>query len=138
MGPMQGVDVEAWYQPAQISTPATKAETALLRKYGGYQGLPDWNATNGYVAAELVKTAIQAAGPNPTQALLIQKLRQVTNWNAAGLAAVPVNFSKALTSPTEPGFGPGNCLWILKVKGSKFVPVRTAAFCGPTITTSGS
>lgn len=135
LAPMQGVYVEAWYEPAQISTPATKAEATILKTYGHQSQLPDWNATNGYEVGELLKTALTTAGPNPTRAGLISKLRAVSNWTGAGLAAVPVSFSKQLTNPTQPGYGPGNCVWLLKVVGNQFQPVRSTPFCGPTTTT---
>jgi branched-chain amino acid transport system substrate-binding protein len=132
---MQGVYVQAWYQPAQISTSATGEEVSILKKYGGSSGLPDWATTNGYVVGQLVKTALQTAGPNPTRASLISKLRAVTSWNAAGLAAQPVDFSKQFTAPTQPGYGPGNCFWLLKVSGDQFTPARQTPFCGATIAT---
>jgi branched-chain amino acid transport system substrate-binding protein len=133
LSPMQGVYVEGYYQPAQISTAATRAEIKVLHKYG-LSGYPDWNTTNGYATAELLKTALQVAGPSLSRSGLISKLRKVTDFTAGGLAAKPVNFTTTATQPNEPGYGPGNCMFLLKVENTKFVPVRKAPFCGSTIT----
>ena len=135
---MQGVYVLSPYTPSELNTPGTKAEAAALKKYGGFTNPPDYVTTGGYAVGVLLIRALQAAGPNPTRAGLIKNMRAVTGYTANGLLPVPVNFANAL----KPAFQPpnqlayGNCQWVLKVEGKKFVPLSTKPICGKLITGS--
>jgi branched-chain amino acid transport system substrate-binding protein len=132
---MQGVYVLAHYAPSELNTPGTKAEDAALKKYGHFTNPSDYITSDGYGLGVLLIRALQAAGPNPTRAGLIKNMRAVKGYTADGLLPVPVNFANAL----KPAFQPpnqvayGNCQWVLKVEGKKFVPVSTKPFCGKLI-----
>jgi branched-chain amino acid transport system substrate-binding protein len=132
---VQGVYVPAEWQPAQIKSAATDKENQILKKYGGIeQG--DFRSQTGYTLGLLVQEGLTVAGKSPTRSGLQTKLRAVTNWTAGGLAPRPIDFSKEFTDPPIPTTGPGNCLWVLQVKGDTFVPVQTTPICGAKINVS--
>jgi branched-chain amino acid transport system substrate-binding protein len=137
---MQGVYVSATFAPSELNTPGTIAENAAMKKYGHFTNPADFVSSSGYAVGLLVIRGLEAAGPNPTRAGLIKNLRAVKNYTADGLLPVPVNFAKALKPAFQPpnSFAYGNCQWVLKVEGKKFVPLSSTPICGKLFTAAAS
>jgi branched-chain amino acid transport system substrate-binding protein len=130
----QGDYVLALFQPSQLNTAATRAENEVLRKYGNGVSTPSgFSTAHGYTTGLLLIKGLQEAGPNPTRQGFIKNLRSVTSWTANGLEPEPVDFTTALSHPAVTSHGSGNCIWILKISGSKFLPVDKLPVCASTV-----
>jgi ABC-type branched-subunit amino acid transport system substrate-binding protein len=71
---------------------------------------PDFFAILGWVAADMFVTALRQAGPDPTQAKILEQMRTFTEYTGGGLVA-PINpAQKKLTT----------CYHIIAVKGGKW------------------
>ena len=106
------------WAPVEVKSAATKKFQADLKKYGGYDGVPDFGVYSGYLTADLLIKGLQAAGKNVTRDGFISATKGLGTWDAAGLTCQPVDVSAA-------GFGkqPQNaCGWYTQVKDGKFVP----------------
>jgi branched-chain amino acid transport system substrate-binding protein len=106
------------WAPVEIKSAATKKFQADLKKYGGYDGVPDFGVYTGYLTADLLVKGLQAAGKNPTRDGFISATKGLGTWDAAGLGCQPVDVS-------ADGFGtqaPTACGWYLQIKDGKFVP----------------
>jgi hypothetical protein len=106
----------------------------VLKKYENYTADPDNGIYIGYIMADLMIRGLQAAGHNPTRPSFITNLHKVKDYDAGGLLAGKVNFSSKLQG-TWIGDMAGDCDWVLKVEGSKFVPfpAKGKPFCGTNI-----
>jgi branched-chain amino acid transport system substrate-binding protein len=114
----QGVDMAAGYEPSSLNTPATKQLMAALKTYAGWtKPYPSAGMEWGWFTADTAIEGLKVTGANPSQAGFISKLRKVTSFNHGGLTC-PVNF--AVFGNTNQQF-PGNCTWMVKVKGNQFV-----------------
>jgi len=106
------------WAPVELHTAATKQFQANLKKYGGYEGVPDFGVYTGYLTADLLIAGLKAAGKNLTRDGFITATKGLNTWDAAGLACQPVDVSAQ-------GFGkqpPTACSWYVKIKDGKFVP----------------
>ncbi len=108
---------------------ATRNFYADLKKYdSSYSGgLPDLGVTNSWDAVDTMIEGLRLAGPNPTRANFIAKLRTVENYTLGGLSSTPVTFNY-LT-----GHLPSTeCANFVELKGSTFVAVPSggAPICG--------
>lgn len=108
---------------------ATRNFYADLKKYdSSYSGgLPDLGVTNSWDAVDTMIEGLRLAGPNPTRANFIAKLRTVENYKLGGLSSTPVTFNY-LT-----GHLPSTeCANFVELKGSTFVAVPSggAPICG--------
>jgi branched-chain amino acid transport system substrate-binding protein len=128
----QGAVVLSRFAPVELHTAATERELAVFQKYGVP---PGYENENGYVAGLLLREGLVLAGSSLNRQTFIDRLKQTTDFTADGLAARPLQFAISTDSPqaTKTGFGPGNCVWMLKVQGSKFVPVSQAPVCGSVV-----
>jgi branched-chain amino acid transport system substrate-binding protein len=126
----QGLGFAAETAPWELKTTATKQMQAALAKYANYhQPNPQTNQIYGWQSADLAIYGLQHAGKNPTWSSFISNLRKVKNYTDGGLSA-PNDFSKfgwADTSTTA------NCVWVVKVKGTAFVPQSKNPVCGTAI-----
>lgn len=114
---------------------ATKAEIAALVKYDkSYPGgIPDLGATIGWLAADTMIEGLKLAGPNPTQASFIAKLRAVSNYTMGGTSATPVSFNY-LTGH----FPSTSCFTVITLKGKEFVAATKKPTCGKLFVYSGT
>jgi ABC-type branched-subunit amino acid transport system substrate-binding protein len=103
--------------PVEANTPATRKFVAALKTYAGATGDPAFAAYQGYLVASAFIYGLTHAGANPTQSSFVTALRHAT-WNSAGLEA-PVNF--AHTGDIGAGMGPGDCIYLPQLEGTKFV-----------------
>jgi branched-chain amino acid transport system substrate-binding protein len=106
------------WAPVELKTAATKKFQADLKKYGGYDGVPDFGVYTGYLTADLLVKGLQAAGKDLTRDGFITATKGLGTWDAAGLGCQPVDVSAT-------GFGkqpPTACSWYVNIKDGKFVP----------------
>jgi branched-chain amino acid transport system substrate-binding protein len=132
---IEGGYLENGAAPFEENIPATQAAAGALKKYEGITG--DWDAGSsiGYVAADLMIKGLQVAGKNPTRQSFITNLHKVKDYNAGGLLPGPVNLAQKLQGTYGGPSAIGNCLWVLKVVGSKYVPYPSPgkSICGHVI-----
>jgi len=105
------------WAPVEMKTAATKKFQADLKKYGGYEGVPDFGVYTGYLTADLLVKGLQASGKQLTRDGFITATKGLGTWDAAGLGCQPVDVSAA-------GFGkqaPTACSWYVQIKDGKFV-----------------
>jgi branched-chain amino acid transport system substrate-binding protein len=106
------------WQPVETNSAVTKAETAALAKYAGFNGIPGFDCTEGYINADLAIAALKGAGQNPTRQSFLDALHQMTGYDAGGLLATKVNLSVDNVGKNPPQI----CTYIVQLKGAKFVP----------------
>jgi len=105
------------WAPVELKTAATKKFQADVKKYGGYDGVPDFGVYTGYLTADLLIKGLEAAGKNVTRDGFISATKGLGTWNAAGLGCQPVDVSAE-------GFGKQPqtaCSWYVQIKNGKFV-----------------
>ncbi len=114
-------------QPVELNTPATQQFVNALKTYAGYTGIPGFDYTQGWLAADLMIKGLQQAGQNPTRQAFISNLSKVTNYDANGLLASPVNYAAFGQVPAT------QCLFFPQLVGSKFVTKSAKPICGTLI-----
>ena len=105
------------WAPVELKNAATKKFQSDLKKYGGYEGVPDFGVYTGYLTADLLVQGLKAAGKNLTRDGYITATKGLGTWDAAGLACQPVDVSAE-------GFGKQPetaCGWYVQIKNGKFV-----------------
>jgi branched-chain amino acid transport system substrate-binding protein len=133
---LQGTFTEG--SPTTGSSPtvkATNAEIAALKKYDpSYPGgIPDLGASAGWFGADAMIDGLKLAGPSPTQASFISKLRTDSTYNLGGTSATPISFNY-LT-----GKLPANeCITFVTLKQKQFVAATSKPTCGKLFAYSGS
>jgi branched-chain amino acid transport system substrate-binding protein len=106
------------WQPVELNTPQTKAEQDALAKYSGFNGIPGFDCTEGYINADLVIEGLKGAGQNPTRQSFLDGLHKQTAYDAGGLMAQKVNLSLDQVGKNPPQ----TCTYIVQLKNGKFVP----------------
>ena len=104
--------------PGRDQDAATKKFQADLKKYGGYDGVPDFGVYTGYLTADLLIKGLQAAGKNLTRDELHHRDQGPRHLGRGRSRVPPVDVSAA-------GFGKQpktQCGWYVQVKDGKFVP----------------
>ncbi len=107
------------WAPVEVKSAATKKFQADLKKYGGYDGVPDFGVYTGYLTADLLIKGLQAAGKNLTRDGFITATKGLGTWDAAGLTCQPVDVSAA-------GFGKQPktaCGWYIAGQGRQVRPL---------------
>jgi branched-chain amino acid transport system substrate-binding protein len=129
----QGVDMAAGFQPSSLNTTATKWMMQALKTYAGWtKPYPAAGMEWGWFTADTAIEGLKVAGANPTQQGFITNLRKVSSFDHEGLTC-PVNYT--VFGDTNQQF-PGNCTWMVKVKGDQFVsltgtsPIKVATIAG--------
>jgi branched-chain amino acid transport system substrate-binding protein len=100
-----------------------------LKKYDpSYKGgIPDLGVTTSWDSTDMMIEGLKLAGPNPTRAAFVAKLRTVKNYTLGGLSTTPIDFNYLA------GHLPSTeCVNLVELKGNRFVPVPSngAATCG--------
>lgn len=114
-------------EPVELNTPATQQFVNALKTYASYTGIPGFDYTQGWLAADLMIKGLQQAGQNPTRQAFITNLSKVTNYDANGLLASPVNYAAFGQVPAT------QCLFFPQLVGSKFVTKSAKPICGTLI-----
>jgi branched-chain amino acid transport system substrate-binding protein len=113
----QGTVFNPIYAPVELHSQATEAMQAAFKQYANHTGVPDFGWYQGWTSLDLMIKGLQVAGQNPTRQSFISNLRQVTNYNAGGLIASPINYTQFGKLPPE------TCAWYVELQGDKFVLV---------------
>jgi branched-chain amino acid transport system substrate-binding protein len=111
-------------QPVELGTPATQQFVSALKTYGHYTGIPGFDVTEGWLAADLMIKGLELAGQNPTRNSFITNLRKVADYTANGLLASPSDFA-AFGKPAAT-----SCSYFPQLVGSRFVTQGTSPVCG--------
>jgi ABC-type branched-subunit amino acid transport system substrate-binding protein len=123
----QGAYFENQTEPVELNTPATQQMVNAFKTYAGYTGIPGFDYTQGWLAADLMIKGLELAGQNPTRQAFIANLSKVTNYNANGLLASPVNYAAFGQVPET------QCLFFPQLVGSHFVTKSAKPVCGTLI-----
>jgi branched-chain amino acid transport system substrate-binding protein len=118
---MQGTYTTASFNVlAKNPPPAVKLMLDRLKKYTSFAGgIPSDNIEYSYEAADAMINGLELAGPNPSRAAFISKLRNVSNYTVEGLLTTPIIFSHFGTLGMIPKKA---CGPLLEIKGKNFVP----------------
>jgi branched-chain amino acid transport system substrate-binding protein len=118
----QGFEFSVTSEPVEMNTAATQAEVKAMAAVGE-TNTPSSAELNGYTNMAAFVRGLQASGPNPTRAKYMTALRGVTDFDDDGLLA-PEKISFSNYDPQQ------SCSWIVKLDGTKFVPLPNLPFCG--------
>jgi ABC-type branched-subunit amino acid transport system substrate-binding protein len=128
----QGVYFISGWEPVEMHTAATKKFQNALSTYGGVTGEPTFDEYIGYLTVDAFVQGLKQAGPNPSQAQLINATLGITNYTGQGLwGGRSIGFDMAFRGKYE---GADNCIWFTQYEGTTFhlVPGATP-LCGQTI-----
>jgi ABC-type branched-subunit amino acid transport system substrate-binding protein len=123
----QGAYFQDETQPVELDTPATQQMVRAFKTYAGYSGIPGFDYTQGWLAADLMIKGLQLAGQNPTRSSFITNLRKVTNYDADGLLASADNFAAFGQVPAT------QCFYFPQLVGDHFVTKSHQPVCGTLI-----
>ncbi|MFD3587776.1 ABC transporter substrate-binding protein [Streptomyces sp. NPDC058683] len=116
----QGIDMAAGYTPASLKTPGVTRMMNALKTYANWtKPYPSASHEWGWFTADTAVTGLKAAAAakDTSGKGFIAALRKVTSDDHGGLTC-PVNYSTF--ADTQQQF-PGNCTYMVKVKGKEFV-----------------
>jgi branched-chain amino acid transport system substrate-binding protein len=128
----QGVYFGVGYEPVELHTSATEKFQSALSTYAGVNGDPSFSEYYGYLSVDALVQGLKAAGPNATQASLINALLGFTNYQGLGLwDGHSISWAMADRGQVS---GADNCIWITQYQGSTFhVVPGLNPLCGQTI-----
>jgi branched-chain amino acid transport system substrate-binding protein len=128
----QGIDIGIPIPPVESNNAGITTMMNAVHKYTSYQQADfDNGIYQGWIDADLMIKGLQLAGPNPTRSKFESSLHGLTNYNAGGIGAGPVNLKQSLqgTWASYPSFG--NCVYVATYKGTKWVPLNgSKPYCG--------
>jgi branched-chain amino acid transport system substrate-binding protein len=126
----QGDDFTSFLSPLELNTPATKTVQNAMRKYSGITTNPTSAEYYGWLLADAFIAGLKASPTNPTRQQFNTALRGVHNYTAGGLyTGTPLDFSQI--GNVSGGTGPGNCIYVVQLRGNAFHPVPGAQpICG--------
>ncbi len=122
-------------EPMELNTPATQQFAKNMQTYAGEpQDQISINQYLGYTSVFAFVQGLKAAGPNPTQAQLINAMLGIRSFNAAGLYGThSVGF--AMDQRGIGSAGADNCTFLVRWSGSSFKLVTGAEpICGKNVT----
>jgi branched-chain amino acid transport system substrate-binding protein len=120
--------------PIESGNAGALAMQAGLAQYGGDKptDIPSFSETMGWLTTDAAIAAIGTGGANPTSSSITTGFRSAT-WDGAGLWVKPLDFS-LYGNLGAGGMGPGNCTYVVQLKGGKFNPVQgLSPVCGDLI-----
>ncbi|MGW6156312.1 ABC transporter substrate-binding protein [Streptomyces sp. NPDC055144] len=116
----QGIDIAAGYTPSSLKTPGVERMMNALKTYAKWtKPYPSASHEWGWFTADTAITGLKAAAAakDVSGEGFVKALRKVTSDDHGGLTC-PVNY--ATFGDTQQQF-PGNCTYMVKVVGKKFV-----------------
>jgi ABC-type branched-subunit amino acid transport system substrate-binding protein len=123
---LQGDYFLSLFRPFSLPNTATKQMAEALQKYQHFSKsqFPTFSQYESWAGADLMIKGLEMAGPNPTRAEVIKKLRGLQSYNANGLLATSINYSTIF------GHDSTDCAWVMKAQTNGFTAVSTKPFCG--------
>jgi len=125
----QGVYFYTSFEPVEMHTAATEQIEKDLNAVGVTTD-PTYAEYSAYTSIGLLVQALNATGPSPSHAALINALSNITNWDALGL------FDNHPIDPSDRNgpTGTNNCVFVTEFVGSSFQLVPNATpLCGTNI-----
>lgn len=102
--------------PVGVNVRAMKTYASAMKAAGLNSYSPA--APLGYIGADLLIKGLKVAGKCPTRQSFIDNLRQVTNYDGAGMIPEKVSFMPGLF----PNGNPPRCTWYSLAKGTDLIP----------------
>jgi branched-chain amino acid transport system substrate-binding protein len=118
------------FRPWSLPIAGTQQMQAAMQKYANFTKaqFPNLGQYESWVDADLMIEGLQLAGPNPTKAAVISKLRGVKSYNANGLLPDPLNDTNNF------GHDPAQtCAWVMKAGPNGFTALSSKPACGTDI-----
>ncbi len=104
------------YKPIELKKdPAVKAFVKDIRK-GGLEGVPDYGTYLGYITCDMAITGLEEAGENPTREGFIDGIRNLGEYDGAGLTCAPLLVGYDTFGHTPPT----SCSYFIIVEDGKF------------------
>jgi branched-chain amino acid transport system substrate-binding protein len=114
--------------PIEAVTPATAKFAAALAAVGVHD-TPTFAEQEAYISMSAFAAGLHAAPPAVSRVSFMAALRGVTGFDAEGLFYPgSVNFNDY--GSVGMGAGPGGCLYVAQLSGTKFIPVQGTPLCG--------
>jgi branched-chain amino acid transport system substrate-binding protein len=121
-----------WLRPLDLGGASIDTLKAALTA-GGISGIPTFGEYEGYIAADAAIEGLKVAGSNPTSASILTNLRKVTDYDAGGLLAQPVDFATDFgQGGIAPQINTKGCFYVTQLKGKTFT-TDTTIHCGTEI-----
>ena len=127
----QNVDFTLLPAPAEDDNPGTQKLVSALKTYNQYTGVPSFGMYLGWLSTDLFVSGLQKAGAGASQSKYVETLRKST-WDGADGLEAPINFADV--KQVGGNKDQKGCFYIVRLKGTKFVPQPTAnPVCGTNI-----
>jgi branched-chain amino acid transport system substrate-binding protein len=124
-----------WLRPLDLGGAGISTLKAAMSTEG-ITGIPDFGEYEGYIAADAAIAAVQSAGSDPTSANIMTDFRKVTNYDAGGLLAQPVDFATDFgLGGIAPQINTKGCFYVTQLVGTTFKTDPTI-HCGTQIPNS--
>lgn len=123
---LAGMTVILGYQPFERKTQAQQRFLDAMAEYAPQQQpAASQIALSGWLDTDLLVRGLEAAGPCPTRPTFTTNLRAVSDYDAGGLLAAPVDLNATLGQAKV-------CYSVVQISpdGSRFVPVGAGPLCG--------
>lgn len=128
----QGVYFPIAWEPVEMHTAATQKLVSAIKTYAKSDIPPGYGQYLGYMSVDALVQGLKLAGPNPTQASLINAMLGIRNYNGAGLYGThSVGFGMDQRGKVS---GADNCEWVTRYSGSSFHLIPgMEPLCGTTL-----
>jgi ABC-type branched-subunit amino acid transport system substrate-binding protein len=108
--------------PPEANVPAAAAFNAAVAKYEHVTRPLTDLGVEGWLTASAIVEGLKLAGPHPTRAAFISKLRAVNDFSGDGMEIQPVSFTASVGENADfTGPVPGSCLWFMQYQGGHYV-----------------
>jgi ABC-type branched-subunit amino acid transport system substrate-binding protein len=115
------------FRPWSLPNAGTQQMQAAMQKYAHFtkSQFPNLGQYESWAGADLMIKGLQMAGPNPTKAAVISKLRSLKSYNVNGLLPGNLNYSSNF------GHDPAQtCAWVMKAGPTGFTALSSKPACG--------
>jgi branched-chain amino acid transport system substrate-binding protein len=125
----KGIDFYTVTAPIESKNPRILELQSALAKYSGAKAnaIPTFDETVCWLTTDLFITGLKLPGADASKEAFVTELRKAT-WDGAGITT-PTNFADI--KPAAGGHIQGNCFFVTRFDGNKFVPQDGAGpVCG--------
>jgi branched-chain amino acid transport system substrate-binding protein len=124
----QGYQFDSIGLPIEAVTPATQKFAAALAAVG-VTTPPTFAEQESYIAMAAFAAGLRLVRSQLSQESFMSALRSVANFDGEGLL-YPGQVSFSDYGSIGVGAGPGGCVYVAQLAGTKFVPVQGTPLCG--------